>query len=105
MKTKKFNVLTVALCFMLCASTTFVLATSPDHKVTKARAFAKDTIHVVGHSHMDMNWLWNYSETMKMCNDNFRQVIAFMEEYPDYTMVQSEAAAYNFVEQVDPPLF
>ena len=28
-----------------------------------------------------------------------------MEEYPDYTMVQSEAAAYNFVEQVDPPLF
>jgi alpha-mannosidase len=105
MKTKKLNVLTVALCFMLCASTTFVLATSPDHKVTKARAFAKDTIHVVGHSHMDMNWLWNYSETMKMCNDNFRQVIAFMEEYPDYTMVQSEAAAYNFVERVDPPLF
>ena len=45
MKTKKFNVLTVALCFMLCVSTTFVLATSPDHKVTKARAFVKDTIH------------------------------------------------------------
>ena len=25
----------------------------------------KDTIHVVGHAHMDMNWLWTYSETMK----------------------------------------
>jgi len=24
-----------------------------------------DTIQVVGHAHMDMNWLWTYSETMK----------------------------------------
>lgn len=27
----------------------------------------KDTIHVIGHAHMDMNWLWTYSETMQMC--------------------------------------
>jgi alpha-mannosidase len=64
-----------------------------------------DTIHVVGHAHMDMNWLWTYSETMQMCNDNLRQVVAFMEEYPDYTMLQSQASVYNFVEMVDPPLF
>jgi alpha-mannosidase len=64
-----------------------------------------DTIQVVGHAHMDMNWLWTYSETMKMCNDNLRQAVAFMEEFPDYTMVQSQAAVYNFVEKVDPPLF
>jgi alpha-mannosidase len=66
---------------------------------------SRDTIHVVGHAHMDMNWLWTYSETMKMCNDNLRQVVAFMEEYPDYTMLQSQAAVYNFVEKADPPLF
>lgn len=64
-----------------------------------------DTIHVVGHAHMDMNWLWTYSETMQMCNDNLRQTIAFMKEFPDYTMLQSQAAVYNFVEKVDPPLF
>jgi alpha-mannosidase len=64
----------------------------------------KDTIQVVGHAHMDMNWLWTYSETMQMCNDNLRQVVAFMKEFPDYTMVQSQAAVYNFVEMVDPPL-
>jgi alpha-mannosidase len=64
-----------------------------------------DTIHVIGHAHMDMNWLWTYSETMQMCNDNLRQVVAFMDEFPDYTMLQSQAAVYNFVEIVDPPLF
>ena len=65
----------------------------------------KDTIHVIGHAHMDMNWLWTYSETMQMCNDNLRQVVAFMDEFPDYTMLQIHAADYKFVETVDPPLF
>jgi len=65
----------------------------------------KDTIHVVGHAHMDMNWLWTYSETMKMCNDNLRQAVAFMDEFPDFTMIQSQASVYRFVEMVDPPLF
>src|SRR5512137_1084378 len=63
-----------------------------------------DTIHVIGHAHMDMNWLWTYSETMQMCNDNLRQAVAFMDEFPDYTMLQSQASVYNFVEMVDPPL-
>ena len=65
----------------------------------------EDTIHIVGHAHMDMSWLWDYFETMKMCNDNLRQTVAFMEEYPDFTMVQSQAAVYDFVKQVDPTLF
>jgi len=65
----------------------------------------KDTIHIVGHAHMDMNWLWTYSETMKMCNDNLRQTVAFMNEFPDYTMIQSQASVFKFVEMVDPSLF
>ena len=71
----------------------------------RRNALQKDTIHVVGHAHMDMNWLWTYSETMKMCNDNLRQAVAFMDEFPDYTMLQSQASVYRFVEMVDPPLF
>ncbi len=63
------------------------------------------TVHIVGHAHMDMNWLWSYFETMKMCNDNLRQTVAFMEEYPDFTMIQSQPAAYRFVERMDPPTF
>ncbi len=64
-----------------------------------------DTTHVVGHAHMDMCWLWGYSETMKMCLDNLRQTVAFMDEFPDYKMIQSQAAIFNFVEKEDPRLF
>jgi len=73
-------------------------------RIAARKIQTRDTIHVVGHAHMDMNWLWTYSETMQMCNDNLRQVVAFMNEYPDYTMLQSQASVYNFVEMVDPPL-
>ena len=76
---------------------------TPEPKVEPISA--KDTVHVVGHAHMDMNWLWTYSETMKMANDNLRQTVAFMDEFPDFTLIQSQASVYRFVENVDPPLF
>lgn len=93
---KKFNVLIVSVLIVSSFSSSF------GQKKSGASA---DTIHVIGHAHMDMNWLWTYSETMQMCNDNLRQAVAFMKEFPDYTMIQSQAAVYNFVEKVDPPLF
>ena len=81
-----------------------LLCYGPLYAIEKSRPNA-DTIHVVGHAHMDMNWLWSYPETVKMCNDNLRQTVAFMEEFPDFTMIQSQAAIYREVERVDPPLF
>ncbi len=74
-------------------------------KNTSSGISKMDTTHVVGHAHMDMCWLWQYSETMKMSLDNLRQTIAFMEEFPDYKMIQSQAAIFHFVEMEDPVLF
>ncbi len=68
-------------------------------------AMPKDTIHVVGHAHMDQNWLWTSTETQKMCDDNLRQVVAFMKEFKDFTFIQSMAAIYSRIEKNDPPLF
>ncbi|MBZ4675413.1 MAG: Alpha-mannosidase [Anaerophaga sp.] len=105
---KRVNVfLLSAIC--ICASVSLkVTAREKGEPVTvtkKSEKVREDTIHVIGHAHMDMNWLWTYFETMKMCNDNLRQAVAFMDEFPDYTMIQSQAAVYKFVERVDPPLF
>ena len=94
----KKSILFLFLLTIVSGSFSFVYGQKPDTKPA-------DTILVIGHAHMDMNWLWTYSETMQMCNDNLRQVVAFMDEFPDYTMLQSQAAVYHFVEMVDPPLF
>jgi len=91
--------------FLLPGGFLFLFSFSVFSQFREADHPKNDTIHVVGHAHMDMNWLWTFSETMKMCNDNLRQVVAFMDEFPDYTMIQSQAAVYQFVEMVDPQLF
>lgn len=62
-------------------------------------------VHVVGHAHIDMNWLWTWPETVRSAHDTFRQVIAFMDEFPDFTFLQTQPAAYQAIERIDPPLF
>ena len=103
MNRQNSNILAIIILMIMCLPLFSTADGVPENR--SAAAPVKDTIHVVGHAHMDMNWLWTNSETMQMCNDNLRQVVAFMKEFPDYTAVQSQAAVYNFVEQVDPPLF
>lgn len=82
-----------------------ILAKIQETIIAKAPNLRGDSIYVVGHAHMDMNWLWPYNESVKMFHDNFRQVIAFMEQFPDYRMLQSQATIYQHIEQMDPPLF
>lgn len=73
--------------------------------ISEGRASKICEIDVAGHAHMDMDWLWTYDETIKMADDNLRQMVAFLEEYPDFKTVQSQAAVYQFVEKTDPELF
>ncbi|MDR0394798.1 MAG: glycosyl hydrolase-related protein [Tannerella sp.] len=94
------------LLIIACFTGMALSAANPAGKGAKARKpTKKDTIYLVGHAHQDMNWLWKTDETLKMSQDNLRQAVAFMEEYPDYTMLQSQAAVYRFVEQTDPKVF
>lgn len=100
MKNRNIYLLSILLAFGIFSS-----ANAQKRRKNVKNIQVEDTIHIVGHAHMDMNWLWTYSETMKMCNDNLRQVVAFMEEFPDFTFIQSQGSVYKFVEMVDPPLF
>lgn len=73
--------------------------------IKNAPDLSKDTIHIIGHAHMDMNWLWPYSETRKMTHDNIRQDIALLDKFPDFVMLQSQINIYKHIETIDPPLF
>lgn len=72
----------------------------------KQRTYSKkDTIYIMGHAHMDMNWLWDMAESNNMFQDNFRQAVRFMDEKPDYVFSQSQATIYDYVKHADPVLF
>jgi alpha-mannosidase len=62
-------------------------------------------VTLVGHAHIDMNWLWTTPETIKCCHDTFRQVLTFMDEFPTFHFSQSQSAVYRYIEEYDPVMF
>ncbi len=67
---------------------------------------ARYTGHLVGHAHIDLQWLWNWKETTdQIIPQTFGQAVKFMQEFPDFTFSQSSAALYWATEQHHPELF
>lgn len=63
------------------------------------------TMHCVAHAHIDMDWMWGYHETVDVALNTFRTMLDLMNEYPDFTFSQSQAAVYRIAETYDPALF
>lgn len=61
-------------------------------------------IYMVGHAHIDMNWLWLWPETIDVCKNTFSTMCSLMEEYP-LTFSQSQAAVYYAMQQHHPEVF
>ncbi|MFO0982888.1 MAG: glycoside hydrolase family 38 C-terminal domain-containing protein [Planctomycetota bacterium] len=61
--------------------------------------------HLVGHAHIDFQWLWEWPETIDVCKQTFGQATRFMDEYPDFTFTQSSAALYLATEENHPEIF
>ena len=59
---------------------------------------------LAAHSHMDMNWMWGFHETVSLVLATFRTILNIMDEYPDFCFSQSQAAVYKIVEDYDPSL-
>ncbi|MBQ0105417.1 MAG: alpha-mannosidase [Armatimonadetes bacterium] len=63
------------------------------------------THHMVGHSHIDLAWLWPIRETKRKCQRTFSTVLRNMEKYSNYRFVQSQAQAYQWIKDEHPALF
>lgn len=59
---------------------------------------------LVGHAHIDMNWMWGWSETVAATLATFRTVLNLMNEYPDFCFSQSQASVYKIVEDFEPEM-
>ncbi len=63
------------------------------------------TTHLIGHGHIDMNWLWLWPETLDVCKNTFTTVLKLMDEYPEFRYSQSQASTYIAMEETQPELF
>jgi alpha-mannosidase len=62
-------------------------------------------IHAVGNSHIDMAWLWPWTETVEVVHNTFQSVLDLMREYPDFKFTMSSARTYEWIEEKYPAMF
>lgn len=63
------------------------------------------TIHTCGHAHIDMNWMWNWPETVNVTHDTFMTMDKLMDDFPEFRFSQSQASTYFAMEQYCPEIF
>lgn len=63
------------------------------------------TLRLTGNSHIDMAWLWPWTETVEVTRNTFNSATQLMREYPDVTFSMATAQTYEWMEEKYPYLF
>lgn len=58
-----------------------------------------------GHAHIDSAWLWPVRETIRKCARTFSNVVALMDEDPDFVFSCSSAQQLTWIKEFFPELF
>ena len=70
----------------------------------KARESDKAVI-CIGHTHIDIAWLWTVAQTREKAQRSFATVIELMKRFPEYKFMSSQAYLYKAVKEEAPELY
>lgn len=59
----------------------------------------------VGHTHIDVAWLWTVAQTRQKTVRSFATALKYMEDYPEYIFMSSQPQLYKFVKEHAPALY
>ena len=62
-------------------------------------------VSLIGHTHIDVAWLWTLAQTAEKAQRSFSTVIRLMEDYPEYVFMSSQPQLYAYVKENDPALY
>lgn len=63
------------------------------------------TVHVVGHTHIDVAWLWRLKHTREKAQRSFATVLRLMEKYDEYQFLQTQPQLYQYIKEDAPELY
>jgi len=61
-------------------------------------------LYMIGNAHIDIPWLWPWSESMGVGLSTFRAALDRMNEFPDFKFTASSAQLYEWAASADPNL-
>lgn len=62
-------------------------------------------VYAVGHTHIDIAWLWTVAQTREKAVRSFSTVLELMDRYPEYRFMSSQPILYQFVKEKEPELY
>ena len=63
------------------------------------------TVYCVGHTHIDVAWLWTLAVTQDKAVRSFSTVLELMRQYPEYIFMSSQPQLYKYVKQNAPEVY
>lgn len=63
------------------------------------------TVNVVGHTHIDVAWLWRLKHTREKAQRSFTTVLRLMEQYDEYVFLQTQPQLYKYIKEDCPELY
>ncbi|MGM0125597.1 alpha-mannosidase [Enterococcus sp. AZ194] len=63
------------------------------------------TVTAVGHTHIDVAWLWRLKHTREKAARSFSTVLRLMEEYPEYIFLQTQPQLYKYIKEDYPEIY
>ncbi len=65
----------------------------------------KGNVTLVGHTHIDVAWLWQYHHTVDKAVRSFATEVKLLKEYDEHRFMSSQAQLYEFVKRENPELY
>ncbi|RAU91692.1 alpha-mannosidase [Paenibacillus sp. YN15] len=62
-------------------------------------------VRCIGHTHIDVAWLWRLRHTREKAARSFSTVLRLMEQYPEYLFLQTQPQLYDYIKQDYPDLY
>ncbi len=62
-------------------------------------------VYCVGHTHIDMAWLWRLKHTHEKASRSFSTVLRMMELFPEYIFLQTQPQIYEYIKEDFPEIY
>lgn len=63
------------------------------------------TVTALGHTHIDLAWLWQLKHTREKAARSFSTVLQMMDNYPDYVFLHTTPQLYAYIKKDYPEIF
>lgn len=62
-------------------------------------------VTLIGHTHIDVAWLWRLKHTREKAARSFSTVFRLMEQYPEYIFLQTQPQVYEYIKEDFPEIY